>query len=319
VTVGSLFAGIGGFDLAAERVGWKIRWQVEIDPFCRQVLAKHWPEVRRYDDVRTVTGLADSTESGWGTRRSRGSPSEDSRLSDEAQRHVRERLEPVDLVCGGFPCQPHSLAGRRGGAADERDLWPQFARLIRELEPRWVVAENVPGLLSNDAGRFFGAVLRDLAACGYDAEWDCIPASAVGAPHRRDRVWLVAYPIQSRLERYTGDGAGRLRQAREVSESDRSTRETGLRRGTWTVADADSGYGHGRDRHVQMGRIWGARQAALYDDIAGTQWRTEPDVGRVAYGVPARVDRLRGLGNAIVPQVAEWIFRRIDAWERVTA
>src|SRR4030095_13040211 len=102
-------------------------------------------------------------------------------------------LEPIDVICGGFPCQPHSLAGRRGGATDDRDLWPHFARLIRECDPRWVVAENVPGLLSSDAGRFFGTILGDQAACGYDAEWDCLPAAAFGAPHRRDRVWLVAY------------------------------------------------------------------------------------------------------------------------------
>src|SRR5206468_5533936 len=88
------------------------------------------------------------------------------------------------------------LAGRRGGSADERDLWPEFARIIRAARPRWVVAENVPGLLSSDAGRFFGTVLGDLAACGYDAEWDCLPASAFGAPHRRDRVWIVAYSAE---------------------------------------------------------------------------------------------------------------------------
>jgi DNA (cytosine-5)-methyltransferase 1 len=137
LTFGSLFAGIGGFDLGLERAGLVCQWQVEIDPFCRKVLEKHWPQVKRYDDVRTV---------GAGT------------------------LEAVDLVCGGFPCQPHSLAGRRQGSADERDLWPEFARVIRELGPRWVLAENVPGLLSIDAGRVFGNILQDLAACGYDTE-----------------------------------------------------------------------------------------------------------------------------------------------------
>src|SRR5215831_9561802 len=156
LTVGSLFDGIGGFDLGFQRAGFDIRWQVEIDPFCRRVLAKHWPDVQRFEDVRTAGA---------------------------------HNLSVVDVLCGGFPCQPHSLAGRRGGSQDERDLWPEFARLIRELRPRWVVAENVPGLLSSDAGRFFGNILRDLAESGYDAEWDCLPASVFGAPHRRDRIW----------------------------------------------------------------------------------------------------------------------------------
>src|SRR4029450_13011646 len=139
-----------------------------------------------------------------------GALGDGARLSDGTQRDGPAYLEPVDVICGGFPCQPHSLAGRRAGANDERDLWPHFARLIRELEPRWVVAENVPGLLSSDAGRFFGTVLGDLAACGYDAEWDCLPASAFGAPHRRDRVWIVAYPLcGGREERPVSEGQAR--------------------------------------------------------------------------------------------------------------
>jgi DNA (cytosine-5)-methyltransferase 1 len=185
-------------------------------------------------------------------------------------------LTSVDLVCGGFPCQPHSLAGRRSGAQDERDLWPEFARLIRELRPRWVVAENVPGLLSIDAGRFFGGVLRDLAACGYDAEWDCLPAAAVGAPHRRDRVWIVAYPNSEGLERWPA-----------------------LRRDTAIERQA-----------IKRGRT----------QIGGLDWwAVEPNVGRVAHGISNRVERLRGLGNAIVPQIAEWIFGQIQAYEDMRA
>src|SRR5499427_523278 len=320
LTVGSLFSGIGGFDLGFERAGFDIRWQVEIDPFCQRVLAKNWPNVRRYGDVRHVMGHAESCG-----RRARGtwrSPHSGSGVSDCSCWDRRAVfIEPVDVLCGGFPCQPHSLAGRRAAAADDRDLWPEFRRLIRELEPRWVVAENVPGLLSSDAGRFFGNILRDLAACGYDAEWDCLPASAVGAPHRRDRVWLVAYPVrggreerpvsagqngaavsdaarrgttgthvadaqQSRLEGFIGDGAGSLRQTREIPQSDRSTRAVDICDG-----------------------------ARIFTTIVG-QWREwEPESGfcRMAHGVPHRVHRLRALGNSIVPQIAEWIARRILA------
>ncbi len=158
MTAGSLFAGIGGFDLGLERAGLDVRWQVEIDPFCRAVLARHWPQVRRYEDVRTV----DATN-----------------------------LERVDLICGGFPCQDISYAGNRLGLTGQRSgLWFEFARIIRDLAPGFVVVENVSALL--DCG--MGDVLGTLADIGYDAEWHCIPASAFGAPHARDRVWIIAYP-----------------------------------------------------------------------------------------------------------------------------
>jgi DNA (cytosine-5)-methyltransferase 1 len=288
LTVGSLFSGIGGFDLGFERAGFAIKWQVEIDPFCRAVLAKHWPDVRRYDDVRQVMGYAE--RDGRRERRPGRFTRNGARLSDGAQRDACERLEPVDVICGGFPCQPHSLAGRRAGADDDRDLWPEFIRLIRELRPRWVVAENVPGLLSTDAGRFFGTVLGDLAASGYDAEWDCLPASAFGAPHRRDRVWIIAYTSNERR-----------------IQSAQSRREQG--QGQWfgnngAMADADD------SGCVEQCRIFTVRPQQFASQCGGW-WESEPNVGRVAHGVPARVDRLRALGNAIVPQIAEWIARRI--------
>lgn len=160
LTVGSLFAGIGGFDLGFERAGFEIRWQVEIDPFCRAVLAKHWPDVRRYEDVRIVGA----------------------------------ELERVDVVCGGFPCQDISEAGKRAGITDgERSgLWRQMVRIIRILGPRYLVVENVTALLYRD----MGTVLGDLAESGYDAEWESVPASCFGAPIHRDRVWIVAYPTK---------------------------------------------------------------------------------------------------------------------------
>ncbi len=160
--VGSLFAGIGGFDLGLERAGFEIAWQVEIDEWCQRVLAKHWPHVQRYGDIQSVD---------WGT------------------------VEPVDVLCGGFPCQDISLAGKGAGLAGERSgLWFEYAKAIEALTPRYVIIENVAALRSRGLDQVLGA----LAALGYDAEWHCIPASAVGAPHRRDRVWIVAYPIGSR-------------------------------------------------------------------------------------------------------------------------
>ena len=161
MTFGSLFAGVGGFDLGLERAGMVCKWQVEIDGFCQKVLAKHWPDVPRFVDVRDC-GM--------------------------------HNLEPVNLIAGGFPCQDVSIAGKRKGLQGEQSgLWAEFARIVCEVKPRWVLVENVPGLLSSNAGRDFGTILRDLAACGYDAEWDCIPAAAFGAPHLRYRVFIVAY------------------------------------------------------------------------------------------------------------------------------
>jgi len=160
-TVGSLFSGIGGFDLGLERAGFEIRWQVEIDPYCLRVLERHWPDVKRYGDIREVD------------------PHE---------------LERVTLLAGGFPCQPVSVAGKRLGQDDPRWLWPEFARFVRALRPSFVLVENVPGLLI----RGMGDVLGDLAACGYDAEWQVLPDGAFGAPHLRERVFLVAYPPSCR-------------------------------------------------------------------------------------------------------------------------
>jgi DNA (cytosine-5)-methyltransferase 1 len=185
----------------------------------------------------------------------------------------------VDVLCGGFPCQDISVAGRGEGIDGARSgLWAEYARLIRELRPRYVVVENVAALLARGMER----VLGDLAACGYDAEWDCIPASAVGAPHRRDRVWLVAYAQQPGLE-----GHGAVAGQSEVPES---------RDDCPYCAQAERCGCAGAERSLALSRAW---------------WLTEPDVGRVAHGVPARVDRLRSLGNALVPQIAEWIGRRI--------
>ncbi len=162
----SLFAGIGGFDLGlAWAGGFETVAFCEIEPFARRVLAEHWPNVRCYEDVRELT----------------------------AARLAADGIV-VDAIVGGFPCQPHSIAGKREASEDERDLWPHFARLIREIRPRWVVAENVPGLRSSESGRFFGDVLRDLAEARYDCEWRSISAADVGAFHERERVWIVGYP-----------------------------------------------------------------------------------------------------------------------------
>ncbi len=243
--VGSLFAGIGGFDLGLERAGMQTAWHVEIDPFCQHILSKHWPDVPCYPDIREVHG---------------------------------HEVEPVDVLCGGFPCQDISLAGEGAGIEGARSsLWKEFARLVDELRPRYVIVENVAALRR----RGLDVVLGDLSTLGYDAEWDCIRASDVGAPHRRDRLWIVAYP----------DGSGR-----EPRERDVHAGESHLAGCSTELADA----GDGRPR------VFGPPGWLELAD-GRSPWPVEPDVGRVAHGVPARVDRLRSLGNALVPQIAEHI------------
>jgi len=189
-TFGSLFAGIGGIDLGLERAGWECRFQVEWDDYCSRVLAKHWPDVPRFGDIHDVHGrggcpLLEDADGGTVERR-RGRRG----ATEAGQPPCPACLPPVDLLAGGFPCQPFSVAGKQRRLEDDRWLWPEFARAIRELRPRLVLVENVPGLL---VGGGMDAVLGDLAELGYDAEWESIPAAAVGAPHLRYRVWIVAY------------------------------------------------------------------------------------------------------------------------------
>lgn len=232
---------------------------MEINPFCRRVLAKYWPAVRRYEDVRTVG----------------------------------PELEPVDCLVGGFPCQPVSQAGEQRAQADERWLWPEFARIIRVLRPRYVVVENVSNLLAVNGGSAFGEVVGELADCGYDAEWDCLPAAAFGAPHIRNRVWILAYP---------------RRELRSIRDDWRDGRDflfpTGTRR------DAAK---WGEDRQL-IALVPGVDPRKPAD-----WWRAQSRVDRSVNGLPDRMDRVAGCGNAIVPQIAEWIARRIIEAEGVTA
>lgn len=151
-------------DYGLELAGMEIVGQVEIDAYCQKILSLRWPHVPKWKDIKEVDS-----------------------------RDVLSKIGQPDIICGGFPCQPFSTAGRRAGTKDDRNLWPEMLRLIREIKPRWVLGENVPGLMSIDDGRVFGGILRDLAESGYVVEWDCISASALGAPHRRDRVWIVAH------------------------------------------------------------------------------------------------------------------------------
>ena len=243
-----LFSGIGGFSLGLERTGgFETVAFCEIEPFPRRVLAKHWPDVPCYDDVRTLTA---------------------------------ERLDAdgisVDVICGGFPCQDVSVAGLRAGIEGERSgLWSEIVRLARDIRPRFILVENVAGLLGNG----FSRVLGDLAEIGFDAEWHCIPASAVGAPHSRDRVWILAYSKQ--IERFCSvfdtDYA-----AQEIRTNQTVRRENGIR--------------------SQMGT---ARRS-----LPG-RWMDRPAPVGMVDGVSDWPHQLAALGNAVVPQIPEMIGRAI--------
>lgn len=235
----SLFSGIGGLDLGLERAGMTVVGQVEKDPYCRRVLAHHYPEVPQHDDVRTAVDW-------W---RSGARPA-------------------VDVVAGGFPCQPFSKAGRRRGTADERWGWPWMADVVRALRPGRVVVENVADLL--DDGEAFGWMLGDLAACGFDAEWSVLTACGVGAPHVRSRLFVVAYPNR-------GDGAPRL----------------GSGQG-WPVQRGDGEPGAWVDPLDGLVAADGYGRGMADGSSAGLE--------------PARV---RALGNAVVPQVAELVGRLV--------
>lgn len=243
-----LFSGIGGFSLGLERAGMRTVAFCEIEPFPRAVLAKHWPHVPCYHDVHDVT----------------------------ADRLDRDGVGRIDLICGGYPCQPFSHAGKQRGHEDPRHLWPQMRRVVGEVRPAWVLAENVVGHITLGLDQ----VLADLETDGYAARAIVVPACAKDAPHIRQRVWIMA---------------------RDRDRDRGPTSESGLPGGSGPLLPDDglrSGEGPGP---VQRGRQEPSR------------WLPEPRVGRVAHGIPRRMDRLRALGNAVVPQVVEEIGRAIMA------
>ncbi len=240
----SLFSGIGGLDLAAEWAGFKTVGQCEWADYPTKVLEKHWPDVPRWRDIRSVTAES-----------------------------IRDRgIESITVLSGGFPCQPHSLAGERLASADERDLWPEYRRIVCETKPKWVLGENVYGLLSSEDGRFFGGVLRDLAGLGYSVGWCSFPAYTIGAQFSRTRVFIIASSNSNRLQ-------GNCQRPFKAYETD-----------------------------FVQGPPSEAVNAAL------SLWnRQETGNNRIreTYGLSNWMDRIKALGNCVVPQQAYPIFKAI--------
>lgn len=269
-----LFSGIGGFALACRMVGGiETVAFCEREPYCQRVLAKHWPDVPICNDIHDLKG----TE--YGT---------------------------IELITGGYPCQPFSLAGKRKGAGDDRHLWPEMRRIVETARPSWVLCENVVGHVTLGLDE----VLSDLDSIGYASWAAVIPACAVDAQHRRDRVWIVAYSeCPERRENY--DGRGCLEQG-ENGEGEAAGWSGKCR----SILANASNSGDVR-RHGELGAAEEKNDNRGGEDDGGREWwPVEPDVGRVAHGIPARVDRLRGLGNAIVPQVAAEIIRAMMQADR---
>ena len=249
-----LFSGIGGFSLG---LSWAGNFETvafcECEPYCQKVLRKHWPDVPIYDDIRTLT---------------------------------HERLEAdgiihVDVITGGFPCQPFSVAGKRRGTADNRSLWPEMARIISEVKPAWVIAENVPGII----GMELDNVLTDLEAMFYAWEAFIIPACSVDAPHRRSRVWIVANSYSHAI--------------RQQSKPERR----GFCSTKFREFGKDVSDGVGQRCQELQGEYSTTRTPGREELAATSRWKLEPSVGRVAHGIPSRMDRLKALGNAVVPQI----------------
>ena len=309
------FAGIGGFSYAATKLvgGYRTTQFIEIDPFCQKILKKHFPFTPIHDDIRTFTAIPGQ----------------------------------YDVICGGFPCQSISVAGNRAGITEESrsGIFYELMRVIRMVRPRFVVLENVAAILNNG----LDIVLGELSQAGYDAEWSVISASSLGACHRRSRWWRVAYP--NSIGCGGRNSEGRSIQKRQPLQNEQQGREKGseAERCSINTSNPDSERLQGLGKHTPMegesrekefaeGSLQEKHRAEMADSDSQrgrsgeTDWENaedawessrcpiagwgdiEPNVGRVANGIPKRVDRLKGLGNAIVPQIAQQIGEAIKAY-----
>ena len=299
MTHGSLFSGIGGFDLAAEWMGWENVFHCEWNKFGQQVLKYYWPNSISYDDI---------TKTDFTIHRGK-----------------------IDIITGGFPCQPYSSAGKRLGKEDERHLWPQMLRTIREIQPRWVVGENVLGLVNWSGGLVFHEVQADLEAEGYEVQPFVLPAVSVNAPHRRDRVWFVAH---SKNNGWHG-GEFEQREGVETNQREFCEHKTKRRNEIWPESQRHSQNGDvadtsniGRENALENGKMERRRFGQSYKR---NMWHSFPSVSPLCLGDDGISDRLDSItfpkwrnesikagGNAIVPQVVYQIFKTIEQYERIT-
>ena len=316
----SLFSGIGGFDLAAEWAGWENIVSCEINLFGNKVLNYYWPDAYHHTDIHTLTYNL---------------------INDELTKRKGQNWRTKDIILtGGFPCQPYSLAGKRLGKEDERHLWPEMLRIIREIQPKWIVGENVLGIVNWNGGLVFDEVQTDLEAEGYEVQPYVLPAASVNAPHRRDRVWFVAYSESKRRESQQTWSTIFQSQERQILHGGGS-----YAKGDRWVAYTKFINIHGKKSAIKytdsIGQEWGMhkdeseatirqqfseRNACSY---ATTAWQNFPTVSPICDGNDGLSDRLdditfskwrnesiKAAGNAIVPQVAYQIFKAINEYEK---
>ena len=285
MTQGELFAGIGGFGLAGRWAGIEPVFQVEWNPFCQKVLKKNFPDAQLFGDIREFDGTPFAGK--------------------------------IDIISGGFPCQPFSHAGKRKGTSDDRFLWPQMLRVVREVGPTWVVGENVVGITTMDSGRVFNKILADLEDSGYSTEAFIIPAVGVGAPHRRDRVWIIAH---SNSKRECAGLGGVQNKDEEIQQ--RNNHSEFIDTGSKPFSYA---HRNGLEGHRQYGKCAG--QLPFGSEGWRRHWlNVVTELCRVDDGVSQGVDgclksnfqqRIKSLGNAIVPQIAYIIFETIRQYEQI--
>lgn len=289
MTAGHLFCGIGGFPLSCEWAGIENVWSNEIDPFCCKVLRKNFKHEIIEADIRTIG---------------------------------KHNLKPVDIITGGFPCQPYSTAGKRKGKEDSRHLWPEMLRIIGEVQPSIVVGENVYGLLNWSGGLVFNEVQTDLENLGYSVTPFVLPACGIEAPHRRNRVWFIAYADRDGNEKELAFRKNPTDQRSNKKTPERDIREGKNRKRIWY--NINGGHTetlpHSNHKRLQGGKVNGsvgkvrAKQGQLIAGLLQSAWQDFPTQSPICGGndgIPNRVDRIKSLGNAIVPQVAFEIFKAI--------
>lgn len=289
----SLFSGIGGFDLAASWMGWDNIFNCEKHPFCRRILRHYWPKAKSYEDIKKFNAI-----------------------------DYRGR---IDVLSGGFPCQPFSQAGKRKGIADDRYLWPHMLRVVGEIRPTWVVGENVFGLINWEGGMVFRKVLSDLEAQGYEVWRFVLPVAGVGAPHRRSRIFFIAY----------AGGNGRLRNKESATVND-----PGIQKGVEKGHELDALHGDGptsyspteMEGQVHILKTGSSAKARFYGEYQywdpRDPWRDFPTQRPVCGGDDGlsseldditfsawRKESLKAYGNAVVPQLVWQIFRAIEQFE----
>lgn len=283
---GSLFSGIGGFDLAAEWMGWKNVFHCENNPFGQKVLKYYWPKAITYDDIKKTDFSIH-----------RGT---------------------IDVLSGGFPCQPYSVAGKRLGKEDDRHLWPEMLRAIREIQPGYVVGENVRGLTNWNGGLVFDEVQADLEAEGYEVLPFLLPACAVNAPHRRDRIWFIAHSQSANKQR---NRVCEKQQEREIGRSSSGANKKGA--STNTDSDERCERGVYTPKQEKTERHTGTRNARIYERGDWQNFPTQSPVCGRDDGIPFELDgitfskwrneSIKAYGNAIVPQVAFELFKVIES------